>query len=169
MSLSVWSFCYRKRYYLKHPIKLLKEIWSNIYVGYMRIRYGYCYTDVWDMSEWILEVFPSMLRHMANYGCAYPGSKPFETPEKWHDWLHSMADILESLQEENWYSQNEYEKEFHKIDWTPNKNLTSTTDANNNVIRELYLARMKELVKERKELLIDTFNQLGQNFDCLWD
>ena len=124
-----------------------------------------------------------MLRHMADYGSAYPGFKneevDFSTPEKWNDWLHSMADVLESLQEENWFSQNEYEEEFHKqseLHRSKGKDengwITVTWEMNDedfNTLKELYFTRIDELTKERKKLLIDTGRALFSNLPCLWD
>ena len=178
MSLNVlnnWNYC--KCYYLTHPWLWIKELYQNLRAGYLRATKGWCGRDVWNMDDWILEVFPPMLRHMADQGMAYPGAEPFDTSEKWHDWLHSTADVLESLQGDNWYSQNEYEEEFHKHcdfhrETSTTENGMTVTWSNGedfDTIKELYFMRMKELTKERDKLIKQIFSELGRNFFFLWD
>ena len=152
--LNDWS--YSKRYYLTHPWKWVKELFCNLKNAYRRAKYGWAYSDCWNMDSWLLEILPQMLRHMADEGCAYPGYEPFETPEKWEDWLHSMADVLESLQEDNWYSQNEYAKDFH-------------IRHNDKELDQLYFLETENLYNERQQLLENTFAQLVKNFNSLWD
>ena len=174
---SVFNYSYSKKYLLTHPWKFIKEFFQNCNHAWRRAIYGWTWEDCWNLDDWLLNILPEMLRHMADYGSAYPGFKneevDFSTPEKWDDWLHSMADVLESLQEENWFSQNEYEEEFHKQSELHrskgNKSITEMNDEDFDTLRELYFARIDELTKERKKLLIDTFSKLGQHLDCLWD
>ena len=109
---------------------------------------------------------------MADEGCAYPGVEPFETSEQWHDWLHSTADVLESLQEDNWYSQNEYEEDFHQLSYWHhgiNSNITWTNGQDYEALRELYFIRLNELSDERQKLIENTFLELAKYFTMLWD
>ena len=180
MSMNVlMDFSYSKRYFLTHPWKWFKEIWTNIKNGWMRATKGYCYTDVWNIDNWFCEVLPPMLRHMANHGCAHPGVAPFETEEKWHDWLHSMADVIDTIYDEDFWveTKNEYYKEWNTLwDFHNNKhpNFTETCEYNTSeehfdLVRELYYARMKEISEERQELINDTFMEIARAFDYLWD
>ena len=174
---SVFNYNYSRRYYLTHPWKLVKEFFRNCNHAWRRAIYGWTWEDCWNLEDWLLNLLPEMLRHMADNGSAYPGSKPFETPEKWHDWLHSMADVLESLQEENWYSQNEYEEEFHnqismqcsRQNLNDGVTVTWSEEKDFDIVEELYLARVQELNKEREKLLIDTGRELFQYLDYIWD
>lgn len=166
------------RYYLRHPIRFLRETVGNLRAAYSRATKGYAAVDVWNMNDWILDTFPPMLRKMADDGCGYPGFNPFESPEKWHDWLHSTADVLESLKEENWESRNEFADQFFKIS---EKCRTIIKDEHGDIhvewqptpeyeeIKELYFARAKELSDEYDKLIIDTFYELSINFRNLWD
>ena len=172
MSLNVMNWFYTKKYYLTHPWKWFSELFQNLREAYRRVKYGWAYQDCWNMNTWMLEILPPMLRHMADHGCGYPGTEPFETPEKWNDWLHSMADVLESLQEDNWESQNEYKEDyFQSLEWEhdSNNNITMTNGQDHETIAELYYMRMKELNEEWKKLLENTFMELAKHFDCLWD
>ena len=170
MNLNVFNWPYSKHYYLTHPWKWITEFFRNCAHAWHRVKYGWTWEDVWNMDDWLLNVLPPMLRHMAKHGMAYPGCEPFETPEKWHDWLNSLADVLESLQEKNWYSQNEYEEDFHRsCPLNYNKNFTWATEPNYKEISKLYFARSRELGEERKKLLAETFTELGKNLNFLWD
>lgn len=172
MSLNVMNWSYTKKYYLTHPWKWFSELFTNLCEAYRRVKYGWAYQDCWNLDYWVLEILPPMLRHMADEGCAYPGNKPFETPEQWNDWLHSTADVLESLQEDNWYSQNEYEKDFHQLSrWRDefNSNITLTNGQDYETLSKLYLMRTHELSDERQKLIENTFLQLAKYFTLLWD
>lgn len=178
MSMNVFKYAFRPRYYLTHPIEFLKETKGNIIAAWLRATRGYCYSDIWNWNTWFLEIMPPMLRHMADYGVAYPGHEPFDTPEKWNDWLHSVADVLESLQEENWDTKNEFAEDFHRL---CERNRIKTIDENNNLcitfsddaeleeISELFVMRQKELNEEWNKLAEDTLKCIGQHFSDIWD
>lgn len=96
-----------------------------------------------------------MLRHMADYGSAYPGYEPFDTPEKWHDWLHNIADMIETSTEEWQDEHNEYyEKYLEKFD---------------NNYRDLYMQRAEELAEQGEKNIRFAFENLGKYFYDLWD
>lgn len=177
MSINVFkqNFTWRPRYYLKHPIKFFADLRDSFRAMWMRATKGYCYSDVWNMNTWMLEIFPPMLRHMAEYGCAYPGDNEFDIPEKWNDYLNSLADIFELLQEENWLNKNEYEdKYFHAVDmfYDRHPNLTTTTTLTQkdiDTLHDKWIKRVEELNKERQETINDVFKSLARIFDALWD
>lgn len=93
--LSVMYLSFRKIYYLKHPLKFLREIYWNIRNFIHRGKYGYGYVDVWNWSNWWPAVGAEALRYMAEHGSGYPGREPWETPEKWRAYLLDTADKLE--------------------------------------------------------------------------
>lgn len=174
----LFNFFYTFKYYLIHPHKFLKECYHNVRAAWHRIDRGWAYTDVWNMDSWFLETIPAMLKHLANYGSAYPGHPPFETMKEWHDWLEQMALNLENCKEENIEKNNEFNQAyFEQIE----EQQRFRTDENGNVIyfldetenlkhlRNLYYARNEQLCSERKELIENTMNELGHNFFDLWD
>lgn len=171
--LNVLRYEGRPRYYLCHPIKFLRETAINLRAAWSRITKGYAAIDVWNLSDWMLDVLPPMLRKMADDGCAYPGNEEFDTAEKWQDWLHSMADVLESLQEENWSNRNEFEEEFfnlfEKNHTADGMTITWSDESHDKEIKELYWMRTQELNDEYHTLLVDTFRQLAEHFTMLWD
>ena len=180
MNLNTFNWSYRKRYYLTHPWKWFSELFNNIRNAYRRARYGWCYSDCWNLDSWFCSVFPPMLRHMADKGSAYPGQEPFETPEKWHDWLHKMADTIERLQYDDWLEDNneyskDYEKTFEDEEYKekhpegPFLTTTFDTALSKEEVREAYYERCKEIAKTREQFLEDFGRSLFKYFDSLWD
>lgn len=180
MNLNVFNWAWRTRYYLIRPWKWVKELFNNIRAAWMRMIKGYCYMDVWNWDDWFCSVVPPMLRHMADHGSAYPGKEPFDTPEKWHDWLYKMAHIIERLQYDNWLEdKNEYSKDYEKTfeddayeEEHPGGPFLTTTygsSLSKEEIRKKYYERCAEIHKTRQQALEEVFLELGRNFDCLWD
>lgn len=177
---SVFNYSYSKRYYLTHPWKLIKEFFQNCYHGWRRAIYGWTWEDCWNFDSWFCTVIPQLLKHLADYGCGYPG-EPFETPEKWHDWLHKMANTIERLQYDDWMEDsNEYSKDYEKTfeddlykEEHPNGPfLTTTTSYGSSTkeeIREQYYKRCEEIHKTRGQVLEDFGKEFFKHFDCLWD
>jgi len=164
MNLNVFRWAWRKKYYILRPWKWFSELISNFKAAWMRAIKGYCYTDVWNWDSWFCSVVPPMLRDMADKGMAYPGGEPFDTPEKWHDWLYEMAHKIERLDYDDWMEDsNEYSKEYNESfenDWHSERQ---------EEIRKKYYERCAEIHKTRQQALEEVFLELARHFDCLWD
>ena len=171
MNLNVFNWSYTKRYYLTHPWRWIKELWWSIKAAYRRARYGWCYCDVWNWDDWFCSVVPPMLRHMADHGSAYPGSEPFDTPEKWHAWLHKMADTIERLNYDDWMEDlNEYSEDYEKsFDEHPNLTMSNSSTLPKEELRRKYYERCKEIHKMRPQVLEEFGKEFFKHFDCLWD
>ena len=179
MSLNVFNWAWRPRYYLTHPWKWIKELFSNIHAAYRRARYGWCYMDVWELGYWLLEILPPMLRHMAEHGCGYPGNDEFPTYESWQNWLKKMANDIESVQESNVEKQNEYEEDFHKsFNMRPREKeneadkfitITWNESPDHKEISKKYFERMKELTQWREVRMVEIFTELARKIPTLWD
>lgn len=165
------DFCYRKRYYLRKPWRFFHEVGQNIKAGWQRATRGYAGRDVAEMDEFLLHIIPPMLRDLANAG-AYPGNEKFPTKESWQDWLNGLADVFETVQEENWSKgRNEWESEWRKARdvFHPYSNSTLTiTREDAETIRDAYWAREIELRKERDAIIKDAYSQLAKHHDYLW-
>ena len=169
--MKIFEFPLRPSYYLRHPLQFYKTLTRNLKNASMRIKFGYCNDDVWNMDSWFLDIIPPMLRTMADKGCAYPGDDPFNTPEKWHDWLYDIADKLESCKEASRDKRNEY-YEYYMNAFFSNKNITITYNyptLTKDEICSKYITRSNELFKESKETIKYCFEQLGKYFFKLWD
>lgn len=166
---SVWYMPYNKRYLITHPWKWFKCAWRNIRDAWRRSVYGWTYGDVWDWYSWFLHTVPDMFRYMADNGCAYPGCEPFTTPEKWHDWLHEMADLLETGREDWQDKHNEYYEEHMNEwkPWKPDENGVYHTPAQE--LDNKYFARMKELEEQGEANVRNALYCIADKFFCLWD
>ena len=166
---SVWYLPYNKRYLITHPWKLVKCIWRCFRDAWRRSGYGWTYGDVWDWDSWFLHTAPDMLRYMADKGSAYPGKEPFTTPEKWHDWLHEMADLLESGREDWQDEHNEYYDAYMNNIGEELKSLKD--DKPHQVSKHFtnYMLRANELRKQGDDNVRRALTLLGEHFPCLWD
>ena len=172
--MNLFKLSLRPSYYLKHPLYFFREIHHSIKYAWQRITKGYSWYDSADMDDFLLHIIPGMLRDIAN-GDAYPGAEPFETYKKWQDYCNSLADVFESLQEENWnVGRNEWEEELEKAIEIKHSHTNLTTTINNMTIEEadevfrMYFEREKELWEKRSKLLKDAFRELSTNFDKFW-
>ena len=168
------DFPYTKGYYVRKPWLFFKEIKYNLAAAWERATKGHAWRDSVEMDEFLLHIIPSMLRDIAN-GDAYPGIEPFETYEKWQDWCNSLADVFESVQEENWDAsgRNEWEEEWEKAFNVlhPHPNLTTTTEMTEEEAQEIckmYFEREKELSAEREKIIQNAYAELVKYHSYLW-
>lgn len=180
---SVWTWPYRTRYYLLRPWEWVKTLFLNMRNARMRARKGFCYGDIWDFNTWFCGIAPEMLRYMADEGCAYPGSEPFDTAEKWHEWLYKMAERLEycnkdfiDLQDEK----NEYAKQMEEILDKAHQRWKENHPNEENIIgqefipeeeeiRKKFWEKEKEISKEQEAYIQETFTELGKHWISIWD
>lgn len=166
--LSVWHWGCGWQYYIKRPWRWLKELWWNIQSAHDRAIKGYCYTDWANLDMWFKQVMSDMLRDMAMHAHGYPGSEPFETPEKWSSWLHRMSDQLRKCIDED--EGNEYYQPFiDSLMKNPQTILTREETEEEKTLRKKYYDRSIEIAKEQKELFNKTMKEIIEHFDCLWD
>lgn len=157
------DFPYSKRYYLTHPHKFFKDCYYNIKYAKQRICRGWCWTDMINMNDYLIDVMIGMLRCMARDSSGYPSREPFETPEKWTSWLYYIAGELEASKEENYEKKNEYYESYMKRldNWVANKEFTDED--------RKYFDREKELAAEAVERRTKALTELVRYFDYLWD
>lgn len=160
-------------YYIKHPIKFFREIFYGLKYGYNRATKGYSYYDSMDMDNFLLHVIPGMLRDIAN-GKSYPCDEEFPNYESWQNFCNNLANKFESVQEENCYKNNEYNKQFlTAFDILHNKSphITMTHTMTNEQAEEIckkFHEREKEIYEERKQVIQEAFNILGKYFFYFW-
>lgn len=161
MTLNVFKrFPRPKYYYLTHPWKWFSDTWYNLKEAWLRAIRGYSEIDWFNMNDWLRAIIPDMLRYMAKNCHAYPGNEEFSTPEKWEDYLNSIADVFDSLDIDEWIEKNEYQN-----DWFNDNSTTYSREE----LSHLYYNRLEELMRERDALIIDCFTSLAKVFDALWD
>ena len=177
---NVFKWGYSRKWYLTHPWKWVKELFRNIKFAWQRATRGYCDGDVWSIDSWLLALLPDMLRDLANDAVgAYPGYEPFETPEKWRNWLLKMAVRFLELQDDWSETRNEYENEYFKLidegrviekrqDGTVCCNFIFKDEEYTKELRQKWLSRIKELRQEQDAATIAAFSELAEHFYALW-
>lgn len=173
---TVWTWPYCTKYYLTHPWKWFSQLGRNIRAAHLRATRGWCPWDVWDWDCWFMYTAPEMFRYLAEHGHAYPGTEPFETPEKWREWLHKMADQIESCTEDAQNKNNEFYEEYIKHledSWEPLKEdengMVYLPHRGRTELDEKYFARSEELAKKAQNDIEDALKQIGEHFYSLWD
>ena len=171
--LSVHYPSYGLRYWLCHPIKWVKDIFGDLRAAYQRAKYGWAPRDTFSFDNWFMEVIPPMLLYLADdseglgvsYGCA-----PFDTPEKWHAFIRSLADRIESCKEEEQDKRNEYYDDYMReitsggqITWNYDSDAADSDD-----LHAKYFARSEELWKEAQHTIEETLLEMGKYFFALW-
>lgn len=182
MSQGTWSafkFSCSKRYYLTHPWKWFKDAYNNIRDAYRRARYGWTYADAWNWDTWFLEVAPPMLRHIADHGSAYPGYPPFDGEhgrERWCDWLHEVADLLETGTEDWQDAHNEYYDEYMEHimeDWqevyTDENGYIHHKVTKRSEISNKYFERSAELYEQGEKNVRNALSMIAEHFHAIWD
>ena len=158
--LCMWYWTRRKRWYLRHPLMWCQEFKTNVKNCYLRIRDGWCPDDVWSWDTWFVRVVPPMLRYLAEHGCAYPGTDPFDTPEKWHDWLNYLAAMIGSGDTAWQDAHNEYY----------NKYMDSLFDKNEDKeLTKNYFTKEKELFDIGHSNVKRALFEMGEHFFKIWD
>ena len=155
------SFPYAKRYYLFHPWLFFIDLWKNIKAAKQRVTKGYCSGDVWDMDSWFCIVIPQMLRRLATDGLSCPIDNRFKTLAEWHDYLNSIADLLEASNNDV-DEQNEYAEKFYRA---------HHSDPDYGEIKQNYLDRKDQIYKEQQIMCISAMNNLSEliSSKMLWD
>lgn len=161
MNLNVFRYNYRRRYYLRHPIKWWRETISIFKAAWRRATKGWCHSDCWELGYWFLEVMPQMLIYLADNGYGYPGNDSFPTPESWSDHLHSIANLLLNAREEVRDEKNEYWQEYSaKLE----------AGVERDEIWQKYFKRDQELAEEQDIMIEEALKLLVETpLKALWD
>lgn len=159
-----------KSYYLTHPWEWFKDFGYCLRDAYQRITRGYADTDWFNMDSHLLELLPAMLKELAAHSYSYPSHGPFNTPEKWSTFIHSLADRIESCKEEEQDKRNEYYDDYMRelmsdgeITWNYESDATDSKD-----LHAKYFARSKELWEEAQHTIEETLLEMGKYFFALW-
>lgn len=181
--LSIWTYPYRKTYYLTHPWKWFYDTYWNFRNWIHRANKGFAYIDCWNFCDWYPRVGAEALRYLAHHNSAYPGVSPWETPEKWQAHLEEMAnklqrcaDFLDSDCDTD--ERNEYKKAFYEMcerthreykDEKGNIVWTSERTPEDDELRDKYFKRCEELAKVDRQYTREVFGFLGENLGRYWD
>ena len=145
--LSVHYPSYSWRYWIRHPIKWVKDVFGDLRAAYQRAKYGWAPRDTFSFDNWFMEVIPPMLR-----------------------FIRSLADRIESCKEEEQDKRNEYYDDYMR-EITSDGKITWNYDsdaADSNDLHAKYFARSKELWEEAQHTIEETLLEMGKYFFALW-
>lgn len=169
----IWKRYFKRSYYLRHPLRLLREIRDNLRATIGRAQYGWAPRDVWSLGDWLLDILPQMLEYLADNGAGYPGDERFPTPEAWRKHLISISNLLENARDEARDLKNEYAADYHKeLDEWFNSMDREKRYINNepSEITEKYIKRDMELAEEQEAMIEEAFKLLlSVSIKSYWD
>lgn len=104
-----WLKSYRYVYYyffglhglFSYTLKL-RTIVNRVTWYHQRATRGWADCDCWSMDSRMSKVMAEMVAHLATFNHAYPGTPPFETPEKWEAHLHDLSKRFAAWNDETW-------------------------------------------------------------------
>ena len=180
--LSVWTFSYRKSYYLTHPWKWFRDLYWNARNFWHRGRYGYAYTDVWGFCEWYPRVGAEALRYLAKHNNGYPATEQWKTMKEWREYLEYLANRLQRCadsmnicfgEERNEYKDklDEIMRETYHRRENDDGTVSTWHKLNNEQeeIRKKYWEREKEIRDADDAYNKETWRWLGEDLGHFWD
>ena len=163
--------------FFRAPFQWLKCFFRSFSIARDRIVRGWSPYDVWDLDSYINQILGQGLDYLADNHMGYPGTKPFDTPEKWTEWLHTQAKAFRDLNREN-DEENPFAERYWKyLDasvWETQKDENGRTywhhsDACPIDLREKY-ERLDKIIYERKQTNLRlALKELGEHWGNLWD
>jgi hypothetical protein len=76
---------------------------------HQRATRGWADCDVWSMDSRMSKVMSEMLEYLADRTHAYPGTPPFETPEKWDAHLRDLSRRFKTWNDDTWCETKSFE------------------------------------------------------------
>lgn len=89
----------------------IKEFFRKVKWGFQRATKGYADIDLWNFDRHLSNLMCAALDELADSSYGYPGFEPFDTPEKWTEYLKEMSNHFYNCQTENG---SDYEKRENK-------------------------------------------------------
>ena len=94
------------------PLGWIKRWKEDIICIRQRLRYGYCYRDVWSIDWWFVTVVPNMIHDLRINSHGYPGyftGTEEENVRKWNRILKRMEFLFREANEETCRRKNPYQ------------------------------------------------------------
>ena len=94
------------------PLEWIKRWREDIICICQRLRYGYCYRDVWSIDWWFVTVIPNMIHDLRINSHGYPGyftETKEENVQKWNRILKRMEFLFREANEETCRRKNPYQ------------------------------------------------------------
>jgi len=144
------------------PIKWIKDFFCNCSIARDRIRKGWSPNDIWNLEMYLSSIIGESLDFLASHHMGYPGNEPFETSEKWEDWLRAQAYPFKHYLEDN-DNENPFSEEFIKcLD-------IDTLDLISDELRKNYNETDRKIQEKKYQEVQKAMEELGKYWGHLWD
>lgn len=168
IDLNVWHGSWRKDFNFRAFKFNIKHFFKCIKYSFQRIANGYCDKDMFNLDNYYKSLFYVTLTDLSQNCYSFPGREPFETYEKWVNYLNDMASYFYQSIEDIDYYENEYEDEFlNKFDYLHSLGQLDTKE--NRELRDKWLKETIEIDKLRQKDLNTALTMLKKSFNDLWD
>lgn len=156
---------YRPWKYPKNWLNNIEQFFYNTKCAWQRVTKGYCDRDVWELDTHLLNLLHFTIRDLALHHYGYPGIEPFDTDEKWKDYLMDLSLKFYQVNEaHDVYPHPMYDKWCEDIHKHPEDLLNYQSPYSHEMFVE-----MQELNEKRMAVFKDAWQQLGEHFFKMWD
>lgn len=143
----------------------VKQFIRNVKYAWQRVTCGYCDRDVWGLCDYYLDIFHFTLRDLALHHYGYPGTEPFDTDDKWKDYLMDISwKFYQANECHNAFPRPMYEKWAEDIMKHPEDLLNYQSPYSKEMMEE-----DAENWYKRKAAFDEAWKMLGEHFWSLWD
>lgn len=151
--------------------KNVRTFFRNIRFGWQRATKGFCDRDVWNLDGYYMDLFHVTLRHLAEHHYGFPGVEPFETDEKWTEFLYDLSFKFYQANEENEFFPTPCADKW--CEWLREHPSSHPWNDKDDGEVNPYNAEMYEESKEnwekQKAVFDEAWKMLGEHFFSLWD
>lgn len=141
----------------------IKQWFRNKHSAKMRARKGYCYSDIWNCGDHILEYIIATLVEYRNGTYGYP-SQHFESFEKWIEYIDKIIDLLE-YSTEDLETLNQYQPIFDA--YIEDKTNTDLADKWFSV-KDKYFEENNSLYQSQVDARKKALTMFAEYSDCIW-
>lgn len=170
----------RKRYYLLHPLKWLRDIALSFKWAYQRMTRGFADVDWYNLYDWLIDVLAPMFEEYAENHYGHPAIA--FTDEQWTQYLSDIARHLRNASEDQTVELNQFKEEHDAYIEARFGSLYAWTDEHGNVhhslpeapefgkeISDKYYAKMREIDEWRLKEAQTALKMIGDFFFDMWD
>lgn len=173
MNKEKWPLWYSTYRFTRAPFRWIKGQWNNLCCFFHRGRYGWAWSDVWDIDMYLGKIIPDMLEYLAKNGCSCP-MEVYETNghndelahKSWTDELiKNAAKFRYAAADRDNY--NPYAEEFRDI--LRKTGINKDWPADKKELKEKYYNEDSRIYQEQVKQRTEALEWIAKHYDDLWD
>ena len=158
---SVFNFGWCKWYTWGGFKNNIKNCFSVVKWAWQRATKGYCDIDIYALDLTYMSFIATSLTDFRNKTCTFPFN--FDSLDAWIAYLDKILDKIEFVQTDN-YDINEFSAAYDNV---LTISVKERTEEENEVIKR-WLAREREIKADKRQIIKEIFNLIGEYFNDLW-